>query len=67
MQDSKLVREDGTPVDALDLISTWSDVAVPLKRNMETLIIGRLLTSSYDKGGIGIYPDFEDEIVIPWN
>lgn len=66
MRDDKLVREDGTPVDALDMISTWSDIAIPLKRNMETLVVGRMLTSSFDKGGIGIAPDFEDEIVINW-
>lgn len=66
MRDSQLVREDGTPVNDLDLISSWSDIAIPLKRNMETLVVGRLLTSSFDKGGIGIAPDFEDEIVINW-
>lgn len=47
-------------------ISHWSGIVVPLKRNMETLIEGRMLTTSFGTGGIGIDPGFEDEIVIPW-
>lgn len=47
-------------------ISHWSGIVVPLKRNMETVVIGRMLTTSFGTGGIGIDPGFEDEIVIPW-
>ena len=47
-------------------ISHWTGVVVPLKRNMETLIEGRMLTTSFGTGGFGIDPGFEDEIVIPW-
>jgi hypothetical protein len=39
---------------------------VPLKRNRETIIEGRLLTTSYGTGGVAINPDFENEYVIPW-
>lgn len=46
-------------------ISNWSGIVVPLKRNMETVIEGRLLTASFGTGGIGIEPGFEGEIVIP--
>lgn len=46
-------------------ISHWSNIIVPLKRNMETVIEGRMLTTSFGTGGIGIDPGFEDEIVIP--
>ena len=49
-----------------DKISEWTGIVVPLKRNMETVIDGRLLTTSFGTGGIGIDPGFEDEIVIPW-
>ena len=49
-----------------DKISNWSGVVVPLKRNMETVIEGRMLTASFGTGGVGINPDFENEIVIPW-
>ena len=47
-------------------ISHWTGIVVPLKRNMETVIEGRMLTTSFGTGGIGIDPGFEDEIVIPW-
>ncbi len=46
-------------------ISHWSGIVVPLKRNMETVVEGRMLTTSFGTGGIGIDPGFEDEIVIP--
>lgn len=45
-------------------ISSWSGIVVPLRRNRETVIEGRLLTTSYGTGGIGIDPGFENEIVI---
>ena len=45
-------------------ISSWSGIVVPLQRNRETLIEGRLLTTSYGTGGVGIDPGFENEIVI---
>lgn len=45
-------------------ISSWSGIVVPLRRNRETLIEGRLLTTSYGTGGVGIDPGFENEIVI---
>lgn len=47
-------------------ISQWMGITVPLKRNMETIIEGRMLTTSFGTGGVGINPGFEDEIVIPW-
>ena len=47
-------------------ISHWTGIVVPLKRNMETVVEGRMLTTSYGTGGIGIDPGFEDEIVINW-
>lgn len=47
-------------------ISQWSGIVVPLKRNMETVIEGRMLTTSFGTGGFGIDPSFENEIVIPW-
>lgn len=46
-------------------ISHWSGIVVPLKRNMETVIEGRMLTTSFGTGGIGIDPGFQGEIVIP--
>lgn len=46
-------------------ISHWSNIVVPLKRNMETVIEGRMLTTSFGTGGIGIDPGFEGEIVVP--
>lgn len=49
-----------------ELISQWSGIVVPLKRNMETIIEGRMLTTSFGTGGFGIDPSFENEIVIPW-
>jgi hypothetical protein len=49
-----------------DKISNWTGVVVPLKRNMETVITGRMLTASFGTGGFGIDPGFEGEIVIPW-
>ena len=49
-----------------DRISSWSGIEVPLKRNRETIIEGRLLTTSYGTGGVAINPDFENEYVIPW-
>ncbi len=49
-----------------DKISQWTGIVVPLKRNMETVIEGRMLTTSFGTGGVGINPGFEDEIVIPW-
>lgn len=49
-----------------DEISHWTGIVVPLKRNRETLIEGRMLTTSFGTGGFGIDPGFEDEIVIPW-
>ena len=45
-------------------ISSWSGIVVPLQRNRETLIEGRLLTTSYGTGGVGIDPGFENEYVI---
>ena len=45
-------------------ISSWSGIVVPLRRNRETLIEGRLLTTSYGTGGVGIDPGFENEIII---
>ena len=47
-------------------ISNWSGIVVPLKRNMETIVEGRMLTTSFGTGGVGIDPGFENEIVIPW-
>ena len=47
-------------------ISQWSGITVPLKRNQETIIEGRMLTTSFGTGGFGIDPSFENEIVIPW-
>lgn len=47
-------------------ISHWTAITVPLRRNMETIVEGRMLTTSFGTGGIGIDPGFEDEIVIPW-
>lgn len=49
-----------------DNISTWSGIVVPLKRNMETVVEGRMLTASFGTGGVGINPGFEGEIVVPW-
>ena len=49
-----------------DNISTWSGIVVPLKRNMETIVEGRMLTASFGTGGVGINPGFEGEIVVPW-
>ena len=66
MVDGVLTREDGKEVTEDDRISNWSGIVVPLKRNMETVIEGRLLTASFGSGGIGIDPGFEGEIVIPW-
>jgi hypothetical protein len=66
MKDGKLYKEDGSIASDDDRISNWSGVVVPLKRNMETIIEGRLLTASFGSGGIGIDPGFEGEIVIPW-
>lgn len=62
-----LIKEDGTLVSEADRITTWSDISVPLKKNMETVVSGRLLTTSFEPGGIGIMPGFEDEIIIPWD
>lgn len=45
-------------------ISSWSGIVVPLQRNRETVIEGRLLTTSYGTGGVGIDPGFENEYVI---
>lgn len=45
-------------------ISHWTGIRVPLKRNMETIIEGRMLTTSFGTGGIGIDPGFEGEWVI---
>ena len=47
-------------------ISNWTGIVVPLKRNMETIVTGRMLTASFGTGGFGIDPGFEGEIVIPW-
>ncbi|MBP3547074.1 MAG: hypothetical protein J6J64_00145 [Alistipes sp.] len=47
-------------------ISHWTSIVVPLKRNMETIIEGRMLTTSFGTGGIGIDPGFDDEIVVEW-
>lgn len=62
----KLVKDDGKATSEADIISEWREISVPLRRNMETIITGRLLTTSFDPGGIGINPGFEDEIIIPW-
>ena len=61
-----LVREDGSIATPEECITSWPSISVPLKRNMETIVSGRLLTTTFDPGGIGINPGFEDEIVIPW-
>ena len=45
-------------------ISSWSGIVVPLRRNRETVIEGRLLTTSYGTGGVGVDPGFENEYVI---
>ena len=58
MQNGKLIKEDGTEATEDDRISNWSGIVVPLKRNMETIVEGRLLTASFGSGGIGIYPGF---------
>ncbi len=58
------VNENGEIIG--EKISQWMNVTVPLKRNMETIIEGRMLTTSFGTGGFGINPDFENEIVIPW-
>ena len=47
MVDGVLTREDGKEVTEDDRISNWSGIVVPLKRNMETVIEGRLLTASF--------------------
>lgn len=47
-------------------ISQWMGIVVPLKRNKETIVEGRMLTTSFGTGGFGIDPSFENEIVIPW-
>jgi hypothetical protein len=47
-------------------ISQWTGISVPLKRNMETIIEGRMLTTSFGTGGFGINPEFDKEIVIEW-
>lgn len=47
-------------------ISHWSGIVVPLKKNMETTVEGRMLTTSFGTGGFGIDSEFEDEIVIEW-
>lgn len=60
------VSVGGDGVITGDEISHWSGIVVPLKRNMETLIEGRMLTTNFGTGGFGIDPGFEDEIVIPW-
>lgn len=67
LEDDILIRDDGTVVSPEECITSWSSISVPLKRNMETVVSGRLLTTSFDPGGIGINPGFEDEIIIPWN
>jgi hypothetical protein len=67
MVNGALIKEDGTPAsEDYDRISNWSGIVVPLKRNMETVVEGRMLTASFGSGGIGIDPGFEGEIVIPW-
>lgn len=66
LHNNLLLKEDGTPVTEEDRITTWSEISVPLKKNMETVVTGRLLTTSFEPGGIGINPGFEDEIIIPW-
>ena len=47
-------------------ISHWTSIVVPLKKNMETTVEGRMLTTSFGTGGFGIDSEFEDEIVIEW-
>ncbi|MBO5732422.1 MAG: hypothetical protein J6R38_02225 [Alistipes sp.] len=47
-------------------ISHWTGIVVPLKKNMETTVEGRMLTTSFGTGGFGIDSEFEDEIVIEW-
>lgn len=58
------IGSDGVPVG--DEISHWTGIVVPLKRNMETLVEGRMLTTDFGTGGFGIDPGFEGEITIPW-
>ena len=58
------VNDDGSVLG--EEISHWTGIVVPLKRNMETIVEGRMLTTNFGTGGFGIDPDFEDEIVIPW-
>lgn len=58
------ITESGDVVG--EKISQWLGIVVPLKRNMETIIEGRMLTTSFGTGGFGIDPSFEGEFVIPW-
>lgn len=58
------VASDGTIIG--EEISHWTGIVVPLKRNMETVIEGRMLTTNFGTGGIGIQPGFDGETVIPW-
>lgn len=58
------INNDGTVVG--EEISHWTGIVVPLKRNMETIIEGRMLTTNFGTGGFGIDPGFENEWVIPW-
>ena len=61
-----LYKADGSLATEDDRISNWAGIVVPLKRNMETVVLGHFLTQSFGSGGIGIEPGFEGEIVIPW-
>jgi hypothetical protein len=46
MVNGALIKEDGTPAsEDYDRISNWSGIVVPLKRNMETVVEGRMLTA----------------------
>ena len=59
-----VINSDGT-IEG-EKISHFTGIVVPLKRNMETIIKGRMLTTNYGTGGFGIDPGFEGETVIPW-
>lgn len=47
-------------------ISECNGLTVPLKRNMESVIRGNMLTTNIGTGGFGIDSEFENEIVVPW-
>lgn len=64
--DGRYYNEDGTLTSEKDVITTWTGIVVPLKRNMQTVIEANFLKKSVGSGGIGIEPGFDGEIVVPW-